>query len=232
MYDEIHDNNKFGKVKSEYESIDAKFSVYMFCGDCKDKMSKRRSRNFINIHCPSRNETNFLCSNNTLYKYEDLEQLIIDNIRKEFNTYFKKNNLNPSLMKKYNMIKVSEIDNKLKELNKELEMLKFRISKLYNDRLQENTSEENYKKLYNDLTKSRKELSEDIENLESKKVKINNDSENISKIKEIKNILKNLDKEILTEEDIGKLIEKIYVYKDHIHIFYKFEKMPSKRISC
>lgn len=232
IYDKIHNNNKFGKSKGENEVINAKFSGYMFCGDCKNRMSKRRSRNFINIHCPSRNETNFLCSNNILYKYEGLEQLIIDNIRKEFDIYFKKNNLNPSLMKKYNMIKVNEIDNKLKELNKELGMLKFKISKLYNDRLQESVSEENYKKLYNDLTKSRKELSEDIENLENEKAKINSDSENISKIKEIKKILKNLDKEVLTEEDIGELIEKIYVYRDHIHIFYKFEKIPSKKISC
>lgn len=232
IYDKVHNNNKFGKVKGEYEGIDAKFSGYMFCGDCKNRMSKRRARNFINIHCPSRNETNFLCSNNTLYKYEDLEQLIIDNIRKEFDIYFKKNNLNPSLMKKYNMIKINEIDDKLKELNKELGMLKFRISKLYNDRLQESISEENYKKLYDELTKSRKELSEDIEGLKNEKVKINSDSENISKIKEIKKILKNLDKEILTEEDIGELVEKIYVYRDHIHIFYKFEKIPSKKISC
>ena len=232
IYDKIHNNNKFGRVNGEYESVNAKFSLYMFCGECENKISRRRSRNFINVFCPSRNETNFLCPNNTLYKYEDLEQLIIDSIRKEFDIYFKKNNLNPSLMKKYNIIKVNEIDNKLKELNKELGMLKFRISKLYNDRLQENIPEENYKKIYNDLTKSRKELSEDIESLESEKAKINNDSENISKIKEIKKILKNLDKEFLTEEDIGELIEKVYLYKDHIHIFYKFEKMPSKRISC
>ena len=232
IYDKIHNNNKFGKIKGESKGIDVKFAPYMFCGECKNKMSKRRSRKFINIHCPSRNETNYLCSNKKLYKYEELEQLIIDSIRKEFDIYLKKNNLNPSLMKKYNMMKVNEIDSKLKEFNKELGIIRFKISKLYNDRLQESISEEDYKKMYNSLTKRRKELSEDIEILENEKNNINNDSENISKIKEVKNVLKNLDKEFLTDEDIGEIIEKIYLYDNHIQIFYKFEKMPSKIISC
>ena len=86
--------------------------------------------------------------------------------------------------------------------------------------------------MYNSLTKRRKELSEDIEILENEKNNINNDSENISKIKEVKKVLKNLDKEFLTDEDIGEIIEKIYLYDNHIQIFYKFEKMPSKIISC
>lgn len=232
IYDKIHNNNKFGKIKGESKGIDVKFAPYMFCGECKNKMSKRRSRKFINIHCPSRNETNYLCSNKKLYKYEELEQLIIDSIRKEFDIYLKKNNLNPSLMKKYNMMKVNEIDSKLKEFNKELGIIRFKISKLYNDRLQESISEDDYKKMYNALTKRRKELSEDIEILENEKNNINNDSENISKIKEVKNVLKNLDKEFLTDEDIGEIIEKIYLYDNHIQIFYKFEKMPSKIISC
>ena len=232
IYNQIHNNNKFGKVNSDYQSVNAKFSIYMFCGKCENKISKRRLRNFINIYCPSRNESSFLCSNNTLYKYEDLELLITDSIKKEFAIYFNKNNLNSSIIKKYNMIKINEIDDKLKELNKELRILKFKISKLYNDRLQENISEENYKKVYNDLTKSRKELTEGIESLENEKVNLHNDSKNISKIKEIKKKLKNLNKEILTEEDIGELIEKIYLYKDYIHIFFKFEKIPSKKISC
>ena len=118
----------------------------------------------------------------------------------------------------------------LKEFNKELGMIKFKISKLYNDRLQETISEENYKEIYNKLIKSRKELSENMKILENEKNNINKDSENISNIKEIKKILKNLDGTSLTEEDIGELIEKIYLYDNHIHIFYKFEKMPSKII--
>lgn len=231
-FDAIHNNNKFGKIKGESDGIDAKFAPYMFCGECKKKMSKRRSRNFINIHCPLRDETNYLCSNNKLYKYEKLEELIIDNIRKEFDMYLKKNKLNSNLMKKYNMIKLNEIDNKLKEFNKELGMTKFKISKLYNDRLQESISEENYKKIYNELINSRKELTENIEMLENEKNNINDDSKTKSKITKIKKILKNLDKEFLTEEDIGELIEKIYLYDNHIHIFYKFEKIPSRIIHC
>ncbi len=232
IYDKVHNNSKFGKVKGEHENIDAKFSKYMYCGRCKQSMAKRRSRNFINIHCPSRTESKYLCSNDTLYRYEIIENLIIKDIEKEFDIFFKKNNLNPSLMKKYNGIKIEQIDIKLKEFNKELGMIRFKISKLYNDRLQESVSEENYKKSYNELIKKRKELTEDIENLENEKERITNDDENIERIKKVKKILRNIKKDTLSEEDISELIEKIEIYEDHIHIYYRFEKMPSKIISC
>ena len=227
IYEQIHNNNKYGKAKKEYEGINTKFAVYMFCGKCKKKIAKRKSRNFVNIHCPSRNETNFLCSNNKLYKYEELEQLIINSIKQEFNIYFRNTNLNCSLIQKYSKIKENEIDSKLKECNKEQGIIKSKISKLYNDRLLENISEENYKKTYEELTRSRKDLSEKIEILNSEKKNIHNESKNLLKIKEIKNIFKNLNKDFLTNEDIGELIEKIYLYDNYIHILYKF-----KKISC
>lgn len=222
IYNKVHNNNKFGKTQNEFTSINAKFSKYMFCGECKKHIAKRKSRNFVSVYCPFRNETSFLCLNDSLYKYEKLEELILNSIRKEFDIYFKENNLNSHIMKKYNMTKINEIDNKLKELNKELEMLKFRVSKLYNDRLQENISEENYKKSYNELTDKRKQLVRYIQDLEGKKIEINT-NKGLLKIEEIQRILKKLDKNTLTEEEIGKLISKIYINKNYIHIFYKFK---------
>ncbi|MBQ2937884.1 MAG: recombinase family protein [Clostridia bacterium] len=231
IYNKIHDNNKFGKTASGKEGIDAKFSKYMYCGKCKKRMAKRKSRNFINVHCPSRNESSYLCSNNILYKYEDLESLIIKDIEKEFAKFLKKSNLNTSLMKKYNDIEVKKINIQLKELNKELGLLRFKITKLYNDRLQESILEENYKKLYKELTQKRKDIREIIKNLENEKEKLNS-NENIAKIKKVKEILKNLNKDILSNEDISELIDKIEVYENYIHIYYKFEKKPSKIVSC
>lgn len=230
IYNKIHDNNKFGRTASVKGDVDAKFSEYIYCGKCKEKIAKRRSRNFINVHCPSRNESDYLCSNNTLYKYDELESLIIKDIEKEFTKFFENNNLNTSLMKKNNDIKIKKIDSQLKDLNKELGLLKFKISKLYNDRLQESISEENYIKLYKELIQKRKVINEMIEMLEDEKEKVNCD-ENISKIKRVKKILKNLNKDILSSEDISELIKKIEVCENNIHIYYKFDKMPSKKIS-
>jgi len=230
IYNKIHDNNKFGKTANGKVDMNAKFSEYIYCGKCKEKIAKRKSRNFINVYCPSRNESDYLCSNNTLYKYEELENLIIKDIEKQFTEFFKKHNLNTSLMKKNNDMKIKKIDNQLKDLNKELGLLKFKISKLYNDRLQESILEENYKKLYKELIQKRKDINDIIENLESEKEKINSD-DNIAKIKKIKKILKNINKESLSKEDISELVNKIEVYENYIHIYYKFEKIPHRKIS-
>lgn len=192
IYDKIHNNNKFGKIKNEYKGIEAKFSEYMYCGICKQKMARRKSRNYLNIHCKSRNESHYLCSNNTLYIYEHLESKIIEEIRKNFEEYFKENKLNSSLIKRYNNLKTKQIDDKLKEINKNLGIVRFKISKLYNDRLQENIDEQTYKKSYEILTKSRNEITGLIEKLENDKKQFSDES--ISKYKKVKKTLKELDK--------------------------------------
>ena len=230
IFNEIHNNNKFGNKPSNNEKMNTKFYKYMYCGECKNRMSRRRSRNSINIHCPTRNETDYLCSNKQLYNYENLEELIIKKIEKEFNEYFEKNKLNPYLIKNYNEKKAIKIDTKLKDTNKELGMLRFKISKLYNDRLQEVVSEENYKKRYDALINKRKELTEKLENLEKEKEKIKDNDEIVIKIEKVKNILKNINKDTLSEEDIGELIKRIEINHNSIHIFYNFESMKAKKI--
>ena len=117
-------------------------------------------------------------------------------------------------------------------MNKKLGMIKFKISKLYNDRLQNNIDEELYKNTYKQLTEKRAELNESLETLETSKKKIIDENESMEKFEIIKKILKNLDKDTLSPEDISELIEKILIYSDHIHIFYKFKKMPPKIILC
>ena len=228
IFDKIHNNNKFGKLASESKNIEAKFAKYMYCSKCKAKMAKKRSRNNINIQCSNRDESDFICSNNDLYKYESLEDLIIDNIKEEFDIFFKKNRLNPNVINNFNTQKKARVDYKMENTNKELRLLRFKITKLYNDRLQDNVTEEDYKISYTKLTKMRKELEETIRNLENERNEIENNTENISKIKKAKKGLKNLSKETLREEDIDKLIEKIEVNEECIHIFYKFKKMPSR----
>ena len=82
-------------------------------------------------------------------------------------------------------------------------MLRYKISKLYNDRLQEVVSEENYKKRYDALINKRKELTEKLDDLEKEKEKIKDNDEIVIKIEKVKNILKNINKDTLSEEDIG-----------------------------
>ena len=233
LFNSVHKQNKFGKVyNNEIQKITTKFANYMYCGNCGKKMAKRRSRNYLNIYCPKRNESDLMCSNKKIYKYEDLEIIILRNIEKKFENYFKKNNLTPSLIKKYNDMKIRDIDNELKTLNKDFEILKFEISKLYSNRLQESISEESYQNKYKDLTNKRIELNRTIKRLKEDKENIKNESKNTVKINQIEKILKNINKDTLSLEDVGELIEKIDIFEKKIHIFYKFENITSKFISC
>lgn len=231
-FEKIHANSSFGKIIYNRENIKTKFIDFMYCGECGHKMTRRKSRNYFNVLCFNGIESNKLCTNQKKYKYDDIEKIIIKNIEENFAEYFKRNNLSPNLIKKYNKIQINKIDETSKEMNKKLGMIKFKISKLYNDRLQNNIDEELYKNTYKQLTEKRAELNASLETLEISKKKILDENENMNKFDKIKKILKNLNKDTLSSEDISELIEKIIIYSDHIHIFYKFERIPPKIISC
>lgn len=232
IYNKIHNKNKYGSTIEKRIEIKAKFSKYMYCGKCKEKMAKRKSRNFINIHCPARNESDYLCSNNTLYNYEKLENIIIKNIKKEFSIFLDKDNLKFDLIKKCNDIKISQIETTLKSINKDLNMIRFKISKIYNDRLQESISEEEYIKVYYNLNEKRNIMVSDIQKLEKEKEEIHDENKNVEKIEKIKKIIKNINQETLSQADLDDLIEKIEIYENNIQIYYKFKKMLPQNFSC
>ena len=94
----------------------------------------------------------------------------------------------------------------------------------------------NIKKLRTSAKYSQEEMAEKlscsrefISRVENRKEKIslNNDKANIDKIKKVKKILKNINKDVLTEEDIAELIKKIEVYENCIHIYYNFKNMET-----
>ena len=232
-FEQVHSQKKFGCEQSTNKKIITKFADFMYCGECGHKLAKRRNRNFLSVYCLNNSESNLLCINNKLYKYEDIEITIIKNIQKSFEEYFKENNLNnPQLIKKYNEIKANKFDENIEQLNKELGMIKFKISKLYNDRLQNAITEESYKDTYKKLTEKRKRISDLIKKTEEERDIILNENETIKKLRHIKKILNNLNSDSLSSEDITELIEKILVYHDKIHIFLKFKKIKPETISC
>lgn len=228
-YNQIHNNNKYGNIKTVKEIMDTRFLEYMYCGSCHQKMVRRRSRNYISIHCLNRNETDILCNNQNLFIYEYLEKIILKSIQENFDIYFRKNNISPSLLKKHNSRIIEKIKQESKDVDKELSMVKFKISKLYNDRLLEKISEENYKTEYNKLIEKRKKVNNIKEDLENRIDSMNQKDKDLDKYKKVKSILRKLKKNDLTSEEIGELIERIEINKDYIHIFYKFENMKSSK---
>lgn len=233
IFEKIHDNSKFGITKDEYKKIDTKFADFMYCEYCHKKMSKRNQRGKINLHCTSNRLSNELCEFKKNYFYEQIEPLIIDEITKTFEKYFRDNSLKNRIYKRYNTIKTKELASELKNVDMELRKITFKISKLYNDRLSGEINEDDYKTEYKILVDKRKIAEENKKNMdlqyeEFKKKGI----ELTSKTDIIKNLLKRIKKNDFTLEDAEEIVKKIEIGKENIIIHFNFSDLDNKKISC
>ena len=221
IYNKIHNKNKYGSKKNNKEKMNTKFLKYIYCGYCKEKMVRRRSRNYITIQCLNRDVCDILCTNKELFIYEDLEKMIITDIQKKFNIYLRKCK-NIDLIRKYNEEKVRKIEGELKEKNKELIKIKNDISKKYNEKLMEKINENEYKKMYDELVTRRKKVNLEKNELEKDIKYMDSNDMLLDKLKKVKEKLGKMNKDELTAEEIDELIEKIEIKKNKLKIYYKF----------
>ena len=147
-----------------------------------------------------------------------------------YKEYLKNNRVKDNLYKKYteNIIKVFEED--LKQLNISLGQVNFRITPLYNQRLSEKISEDDYKNRYNTLIEQRKCLSD---NIVDKEKEIKNEKSKLNTLNEKKSILKKierLDKKDFKNVDFGELIEKIEVLKKEIYVNFNFAEVGKFKV--
>ena len=228
LFDAVHKTKKYGLKIVKKNEFDTKFINYIYCGKCKEKMERRQQREKVNIYCKSRNETDYLCSNNLLYNYKSIEKILIKNIKREMDNFFKNRNVSFLLTKKYNEIKLNEIEERIKEVNKQLGVIRFKINKVYNDRLMEEITEEEYMTIYTHLNIQRNEKNNKILELEKEKKEILQLSEDISKYNRVKKILTKMEKNEFTTEEIGEFIDSIELSEDNILINYKFKELETK----
>lgn len=232
IYNKVHSNNKYENYKRNENIYYTVLSKYMYCGECKNKFRRDKARKKVRVYCWNSRESEKICKNIKTYNYEELEKLIFESIQDNFNDYFKKNNVSPSLIKKYNNIKLDAYQKELDCLKGKTSEIAFKISKIYNEKLSDKISEDEYKSSYLKLTKERERLTKEKEILDLEIEILKNSDETIKKYKKVKSILRKLKKNTLTEEDIGELVDRIEIDENNIHIFYKFKKMGSNTISC
>ena len=147
-----------------------------------------------------------------------------------YKEYLKNNRVKDNLYKKYteNVIKVLEED--LKQLNISLGQINFRITSLYNQRLSEKVSEDDYKNRYNTLIEQRKDLSD---NIADKEKEIKNEKNKLNTLNEKKSILKKierLDKKDFKNVNFEELIEKIEVLKKEIQVNFNFAEVGKFKV--
>ncbi len=230
IFEEVHRNSKiYGMIKKTNKKIETKFGDYIYCHYCGKKIQKRNSRGKINLHCSNNRNSEELCKFAENYFYEQIEPLIINQIKETFEKYFRDNSIKLRVLKKYNSLKIEELISKSKEQDIEVRKATFKISKLYHDRLNGKISEEEYKKQYAQLLEDRKNanIQKEKADLELRKFRKKNDD--INKTNKIKKIIKSLTSKDLTLEDIEQLIVKIELGKGSIYIHYKFEDIDEKK---
>ncbi len=223
VFEKVHNTKKYGAVR-EHNETNYLLKDLIYCKNCGKKIIYKNRRNKVIIYCRNNDENSQLCSNDCQLDYSLIESKILELIRKMHKEYLKNNKVKDNLYKRYVKNTVSKLDEELNDLKISFEQLKFRITSLYNQRLMEKISEEDYKNKYTNLSNQRKELTEKIAAKEKKIEKENNKLNTLEKKKSILKKIEKLEKKDFQNINMNELIEKIEVYKNEINVKFNFNE--------
>ena len=97
------------------------------------------------------------------------------------------------------------------------------FSSLYNNRLEQRISEEEYKILYNDLVSKREKIDKQLEKINNQGGDSDVEEELRKKVNNIKKAYRNLNINKFNKEDFQYLIQKIEVDSEILNIKLKFK---------
>lgn len=218
-WDTVRDMFKTHNKRTSYDTGKTHvFSKKVYCNECGKSMARnsgsKKYHDYTYLRCRRKSENPLTCINSGSIRYDYLEGIILDEIRK--------------LIKKYSDDKLIEkviaqqLDLK-KEQNKRIEEINYQIS-FYETQL--NKKKNVLKELYQDKVEGiitseefvelKKDIAEEKENIQSTLIAYNSELEGL-KVKNSSNIdLKDIIKKyknikILTNQTLDIFIEKIYV---------------------
>lgn len=230
IFEAIHNTKKYGLTR-EIENNNYLLNGYIYCKNCGKKLIFKKVRNKVKIYCRNNSENSKICSNDCKLDYELIESKILEYIVEMYKEYLKNSKVKDNLYKKYTQKLIKESEEELIELSNNLGKVNFRISSLYNQRLSDNISEEDYKIRYNTLLNERKELTNKIdikkENIEKEKCKLNTLEQKKLILKKVELLEKNDFKNV----DFGELINRIEIFKKEINILFNFAEVGKFKIS-
>ena len=202
----------------------------LYCKECGNRLSVLYRRKFdywtVNCNRYARDPKRGTCSSH-FFPYEYLEKQILKNIEKTVSRYVNDldiDELNNEVVKELHN-EITNIDERIKVLEKDIERIIKKITNLYNDRCDGIISAESYKVLSSEQETKLKKINEQIESENIKKYNINH-KENIlpnytNKIKEL------LDLNKPKKELLDTLIDKIIIDENrNINISFKYDVIP------
>ena len=197
----------------------------LYCGDCKHRITIRyqnkTGRSYTTCDYYRTYSKYHVCTTHT-NNYENLERIILDNIKGVYKKYLDRNKVKESIGN------ISPIDNTLK-IKKQIESLEFANNKLtetldknYMNMLKGIIDEEQYIRVSENLKHEIENNKSSIDNLKNE----NSESNKIDNKMIEKYINEFLSLENPTRELIINLVEKIYIYQDKtIDIIFTFKNV-------
>lgn len=217
-FKKVHTSKYGGVIKQNQINVTLRDLIY--CDNCGCRMGIRKNRNdTFKIYCTKNCESEIICSNSVKIDYDYLECNVINQIIKYYNEHINFNLFKDKVLKVYINLKKKECNERKKQLLKKLNEIKFNILKIYNDRLCENISENQYKIKYEELVSERNKLNND---LEGENKKISDMQDRILILEDINNILDRFNQKIFWKKDIKKLIKKVRINNENLIIDYTF----------
>ena len=196
----------------------------VYCDNCGAKMIIKKVREKYIIYCPKNAESKELCSNSTKMYYHKIENEALKKIVDYYNSHININVFKDKLLKKYIQNKVDGLEKYKKQLQKQLASVNFKISQIYNERLSEEIDNEQYKKVYTELTNERRQIDNDLTAVDEKIFGYTHKEErSIEKNKqEIYKIIDKIAEKKYSRDDIIKLIRRIRIDNNKIIFDYNF----------
>lgn len=203
------------------------FSGFVFCGDCGNYMTYVKSNpNYTQLICSGYKRY----SKNFCTRHSIKEEVLLDIVTSKIKEYIKNINLRTLKIDINNIKKIQE--NKLNFIEKEIKNIQKRkneigkiFKNLYVDKIKGIVSEEEFLELKNNFSSERKQLDNELINLQTKANQTVNKNE-IEQNEEIEKIIqKVLELDEIDRLTLTKLIDKIEIFENQkVKIKFKFKK--------
>lgn len=220
----IHNNNKYNNYKAKIPNVETKLGDYIYCNQCKRKMRKVNKNGKIFLFCGAYLSSNVLCTNSRRYSYNEIEKVIIDEIREDVGSFLNSRYSKQNIYKKCKEKQLKPVLEQKRIIEREKGKVMFKISSLYNDRLEHKINEEEYKNHYKELINERNKLDKQLEDILKNEQMIENSSEIRENIKQIRKAYKKITINKFDKDDFKFLINKIELGNDIIKIDFKFKE--------
>lgn len=223
IFDAIHNNNKYNNYKPKIPNVDTKLGELIFC-KCKRNIRKVNKNGTVFLFCGAYLSSEQFCTNSRRYKYIDIENIVLDTLKMEVNNFLNSKYRKDTIYKKCTEQRLRPIKNKQKELEKEKKSIMFKISVLYNERLDKKISETEYQNRYKSLILERNKIDKSLEENMNNEQLIENEGKLKDDLKKIKKAYRKLSLDKFTKDDLKSLIKKITLSDEEINIEYTFNE--------